>query len=654
MRILSALLAGAALAVPATADAQLPSTSDPRAALSAGLDNAATSAKGLDLLAHLNKPPGWFNPANPGDFAFPNSDIAFQGNYAFFGSFNGFNILDISNPAAPAIKTSVVCPGGQGDVSVYKNLLFMSVEETRAKKDCTLTPAADATTRFRGVRIFDISNIDAPVQVGQVQTCRGSHTHTLVRPKNDANNVYIYVSGTGGVRAATELAGCDGGPATGANPSQWRIEVIKVPLAAPATAAVVSEPRLFKDEVSGRIDGLQNAPQTPQHPSGINWGPVPDTNSCHDITVYEKFDIAAGSCEGNGLLIDISDPANPKRIDAVADPLFAYWHGATFSNDGKKVFFTDEWGGGTAARCRATDQLSWGANAIYEIVNRKLVFRSYYKLPVAQTTSENCVSHIPSLVPIPNRDIFVQAWYQGGASLVDFTDAAHPKEIGYFDRGPISAASLVLGGYWSTYWYNGAIYGSEIARGFDVLDLKPTADLTQAEIDFAKNRTVKAERFNAQSQDAIVWTSPPATSPVGGNVPATLSLAIGPPASFGAFTPGLAKTYEASTGATVISTAGDALLSVADPNSNATGYLVNGAFALAQPLQARARNAANTGTAYNNVGSSASPLNLLTYSGPISNDAVTLGFSQRINQNDPLRTGTYSKTLTFTLSTTTP
>jgi hypothetical protein len=461
----------------------LPSTTDPRASLAQGLENPGVAAKGMELLAHVNKAPGWFDPANPGSFAFAQSDIAFQGNYAFFGSFNGFTILDITNPSAPSIKTSVVCPGGQGDVSVYKHLLFMSVEQTTAKKDCGgPTPPATDENRFMGVRIFDISNIEAPVQVGQVQTCRGSHTHTLVRPKNDANNVYIYVSGTAGPRNNASLAGCDGNNTnepTGTNPSKWRIEVIKVPLAAPATASIVSTPRLFAN-AAGAVNGLQNAPQTPNHPCTAtspnapgggcqtdaappngNWQPVPITDACHDITVYEKFDLAAGSCEGNGLLIDITDPANPVRIDAVADPLFAYWHGATFSNDGKKVFFTDEWGGGTNPRCRATDQLSWGANAIYEIVNRKLVFKSYYKLPVAQTTQENCVSHLPSLVPIPNRDVFVQAWYQGGASLVDFTDSSNPKEIGYFDRGPIPlvppSTTLTLGGFWSTYWYNGAI-----------------------------------------------------------------------------------------------------------------------------------------------------------------------------------------------------
>ena len=317
-----------------------------------------------------------------------------------------------------------------------------------------------------------------------MQTCRGSHTHTLVDRRGRPGNIYIYVQGTAGVRSATELAGCNGDNArpTGENPSQWRIEVIKVPVAAPQNAAVVSEPRLFRDEATGRVDGLQNAPQTPQHPSGMNWGPTPTRTRATTSPSTPSSSIAAGACEGNGMLIDISDPANPVRIDAVADPLYAYWHGATFSNDGKTVVFTDEWGGGTAARCRATDDLKWGGNAIFDIVDGKLQFRSYYKLPVVQTNQENCVSHIPSLVPVPGRDIFVQAWYQGGVSLVDFTDSANPMEIGYFDRGPISATALVLGGFWSTYWYNGLVYGSRDRPRLRRLGLEPSTQLSANEI----------------------------------------------------------------------------------------------------------------------------------------------------------------------------
>ncbi|WP_051324449.1 LVIVD repeat-containing protein [Candidatus Solirubrobacter pratensis] len=647
----AAALAGAGAA---TASAQLPATDDPRAGLAAGFDNAGVAQKGLDLLSHLGKPTGFTDPGgNLGNLSYANSDMAFQGNYAFVGNFNGFNIYDISDPAAPALKTSVVCPGGQGDLSVYGNLLFMSVEETRAKKDCTLTPAADATTRFRGVRIFDISTISAPVQVGGVQTCRGSHTHTLVKGKDSPDSVYIYVQGTAGVRSATELAGCaSGNPSeTNPNPSMWRIEVIKVPLADPEHAAVVNEPRLFKNDDTGAVNGLQNGPQTPQHPSGTNWSPNPNTNHCHDITVYEELDLAAGACAGNGLLIDISDPANPKRIHAVSDPLWAYWHGATFANDGKTVVFTDEWGGGTGARCRATDQRSWGGDAIYDIVDRKLVFRSYYKLPAAQTTTENCVSHIPSIVPVRGRDVFVQAWYQGGASLVDFTDSTNPVEIGYFDRGPISATSLVTGGFWSTYWYNGTIWGSEIARGLDGLALTPTDKLTANEI--AQAKAVKTGRLNVQSQDPFPVAYADGTA--GGTVPATLTLSLGPAASFGAFQAGVLSTYTAETSANVISTAGNAALTVSDPSSTATGRLVNGAFALPSALQAQASSpAAGAAGALTDVGGTAAPTSLASWTGPITNDPVLIRFSQRIGRNDALRTGTYSKTLTFTLSTTQP
>jgi hypothetical protein len=499
--------------------AQPPTMNDPRVGLDPGVDNAETAELGMALRAHANNGEAFINPVFPGSLgtqiAFANSDMAFQGNHVFMGSFNGFQIYDVSNPSAPQVRTAFVCPGGQGDLSVYRNLLFMSVEETRAKKDCSANTTENPTTaenRFRGVRIFDISNIAMPVQVGQVQTCRGSHTHTLVTDKRDRRNVYIYVQGTAGVRPATELAGCEG-PATGpptdtANPARWRIEVIKVPLSRPQDAAVVNEVRLFRDRQTGRIDGLQNEPQTPSHPGwdgppAAPWQPIPSTDACHDITVYPELKIAAGACEGNGLLIDIGDPANPRRMDAVADPLYAYWHGATFSNDGKTVVFTDEWGGGTNPRCRAKDDLKWGGNSIYDIVRGKLVFRSYYKIPPVQTDQENCVSHIPSLVPVPGRDIFVQAWYQGGASLVDFSDSRNPVEIGYYDRGPIHGEVLVLGGLWSTYWYNGDTYGSEIWRGLDVFGLTPTKDLSANEI--AAAREVQVDRLNVQHQDRIRW-----------------------------------------------------------------------------------------------------------------------------------------------------
>ena len=443
---------------------------------------------------------------------FANSDIAFQGNRLFLGNFYGVNIYDISNPAKTSLMTSMICPGGQGDVSVYKNLLFMSVEQPNGRIDCGAAgfppnpppppgqenqqrvPAAQKD-RFRGVRIFDISDIKSPKQVTAVQTCRGSHTHTLVVDPNDKNNVYIYVSGTSFVRQNEELAGCSG-EKQDPNTALFRIDVIKVPLAAPQNAAVVNSPRVFMDPRSGAIAGLM---------SGETHGtdkPTP-TNQCHDITVYSAIGLAAGACSGNGILLDIKDPANPKRVDAVNDPNYAYWHSASFSNDGKKVVFTDEWGGGLGARCRANDPNKWGADAIFNLKDNKLSFASYYKLPAAQGDSENCVAHNGSLVPVPGRDIEVQAWYQGGISVMDFTDADHPTEIAYFDRGPIDPKMLVLGGDWSAYWYNGQIYASEIARGLDVFELTPTEKLTQNEIDAAK--TVRMTEFNVQNQQKIVW-----------------------------------------------------------------------------------------------------------------------------------------------------
>jgi hypothetical protein len=403
----------------------------------------------------------------------------------------------------------MVCPGGQGDVSVYKNLMFMSVEMPNGRLDCSTqgfpAPAAGqgpaaSKDRFRGVRIFDISDISNPKQVGAVQTCRGSHTHTLVVDPNDKNNVYIYVSGTSFVRQEEELAGCSGGtPDKNPNTAQFRIDVIKVPVAAPQDAKIVSSPRVFMDSRTGVINGLNNGGT---HGNDGLTKPS-DTDQCHDITVYSAIGLAAGACSGNGILLDIKDPANPKRVDAVNDPNYAYWHSASFSNDGTKVVFTDEWGGGLGARCRPNDPNKWGADAIFSLTGNKLTFGNYYKLPSAQGDTENCVAHNGSLVPVPGRDILVQAWYQGGISVMDFTDPGNPTEIAYFDRGPIDPKVLVLGGDWSAYWYNGNIYGSEISRGLDVFELEPSKFLTQNEIDAAK--AVRVSELNVQNQQKIVW-----------------------------------------------------------------------------------------------------------------------------------------------------
>jgi hypothetical protein len=405
----------------------------------------------------------------------------------------------------------MICPGGQGDVSVYKNLMFMSVEMPNGRLDCgeqgfpAVAPKPGQPNgptankdRFRGVRIFDISDISSPKQVGAVQTCRGSHTHTLVVDPDDKKNVYIYVSGTSFVRPAEELVGCSGGPPDkDPNTALFRIEVIKVPLAAPQDAKVVNSPRIFGDPETGAINALTDGG------SHAGDGRPQETNQCHDITAYAEIGLAAGACAGNGILLDIRDPENPKRVEAVNDPNYAYWHSASFSNDGKKVVFTDEWGGGMAPRCRENDPDKWGANTIFRLSGTELEHASYYKLPAAQSATENCVAHNGSLVPVPGRDIKVQAWYQGGISLMDFTDPANPIEIAYFDRGPIDDKTLVMGGFWSAYWYNGYIYSSEIARGLDIFELTPTEYLTQNEIDAAK--TVRTAELNVQSQERYVW-----------------------------------------------------------------------------------------------------------------------------------------------------
>ena len=519
---------------------------DPRAKLTAGVYDAGEAAKGIKHVLLLKKPDsfqlGTADPSSPkvqkmlgnlgaadtskmplpaqlvlAQLAFANSDLAFRGNQLFLGNFYGVNIYDISIPAKARLLTSMVCPGGQGDVSIYKNLMFMSVEMPNGRVDCGIQgfpagapPApgdekkqaipAPQKDRFRGVRIFDITDIRKPKQIAAVQTCRGSHTHTLVVNPNDKNNVYIYVSGTSFVRQNEEMPGCSGEPPDkDPNTSLFRIDVIKVPLAAPQTAKVVSSPRIFMDPRTGVLNALSSGGT---HGKDGMEKPV-DSDQCHDITVYSEIGLAAGACSGNGIVLDIRDPVNPKRLDAVNDPNYAYWHSASFSNDGSKVVFTDEWGGGLGARCRPNDPNKWGADAVFHLKDNKLSFASYYKLPAAQGDTENCVAHNGSLIPIPGRDIAVQAWYQGGISVMDFTDAEHPVEIAYFDRGPIDPRMLVLAGEWSAYWYNGHIYASEIARGLDIFELSPTEFLSQNEIDAAK--TVRVSEFNVQNQRRIVW-----------------------------------------------------------------------------------------------------------------------------------------------------
>ncbi len=577
-RVATAALAGVMATLAACSPAKKPETApnpavDPRNNLKAGLFDAGEFTSNIKVVGKAVSPNGFLGITN--------SDLAFTGNYVIQGNYNGPVVWDISNPSSPKLVVAYECPASQNDVSVYKNLMFMSAEAQNGRIDCKPGGVREAVSkeRMRGVRVFDISNIKEPKLVANVQTCRGSHTHTVLEDPKDRTNVYIYVSGSSGIRPGTELAGCEGDlAAADPNSSRLRIEIIKVPLADPSKAAVVGRANIFTGLEAPPSHGLSDAdkaaasaqlaaqraagafiaknPQSgadavapPQLVrrmlddaakargatavttadsatvrSGLQaaWNQMyanaagapagggrrgPEGSQCHDITVYPSLGLAGGACEGHGLLLDISNPVNPVRLDAAADSNFAYWHSATFNNDGTSMLFSDEWGGGSSPKCRAGDKAEWGANAIFDIVNeggkKKLKFRSYYKIPTYQTSNENCVAHNGSLIPIPGRDVMVQSWYQGGISVFDWTDTQNPKEIASFDRGPVDGSRMAMGGSWSVYWYNGNIVSSEIARGMDVAQLTPSQYISQNEIDAAN--TVKWDQLNAQGQPKIVW-----------------------------------------------------------------------------------------------------------------------------------------------------
>ena len=503
--VLTAACSRSATTVPAPASPQ----QDRRVGLKPGLHDAGEAIWNLGKLSTTPSPEGFAGVTN--------SDLAFTGKYAIQGNYNGFMIWDMTNPRRPALVKSYLCPASQSDVSVYKNLLFVSAEGLTGRTDCGTQGVEDtvSTVRVRGIRVFDITDMANPKYVGNVQTCRGSHTHTVVEDPKDKENVYIYVSGSAGVRSSSELAGCSAmSPDEDPTSALFRIEVIRVPLARPQDARIVSSPRIFEGLTAppGRTEPMDSAAAARAATRAAQ--PAADNNrgqgmrgggptQCHDITVYPAIGLAGGACRGYGLLLDISDVTNPVRIDAASDSNFAAWHSATFSNDGTKILFTDEWGGGRAPRCRATDKPEWGADAIFTIENRKLKFHSYYKIPQPQTQNENCVAHNGSLIPIPGREVMVQGWYQGGISVFDWTDPAKPFEMAYHDRGPSDSTKVGAGGSWSVYWYNGALVSSEIARGLDVFELHPSEFLTQNEIDAAK--TVHFAELNAQGQPKLVW-----------------------------------------------------------------------------------------------------------------------------------------------------
>jgi hypothetical protein len=341
------------------------------------------------------------------------------------------------------------------------------------------------------------------VQAGAVQTCRGSHTHSVVSAAGKGGKIIVYNSGTSEVRDAKEMEGCFDESPGDYRTALFRIDIIEIPVDDPSKARIVDSPAVFADPEKGVMAGLWRGGE-----HGDDTQETSQTDQCHDITVFPERGIAAGACSGNGILFDVSDPLKPKRMHEVIDTGFAYWHSATFNNDGTKVIFTDEWGGGSRPRCLAYDPITWGADAIYDIVDGKLVFRGYFKMPAPQTEQENCVAHNGSIVPVPGRDIFVQAWYQGGVSVVDFTDSANPQEIAFFDRGPIDVEHLVGGGYWSAYWYHGRIYGTEIVRGLDVFKLLSSEYLSANEIAAAAVADQGA-LFNPQQQFRVTWPAEP-------------------------------------------------------------------------------------------------------------------------------------------------
>ena len=517
-------------------------SSDPRAGLKAGLYDAGEAILNMQLLVSQHKPLGFYDPANPEErgaanpkdeqdeeaededkeqpiekaaedmrypmLSFSQSDMAFRDDLLVTGSYHGFNMYQIDEEGLPTLMTSVVCPGGQGDVSIVGDLLIYSVEQTRGRLDCGLEGVTtDASPeRFRGLRIFDISDLSRPMQVGAVQTCRGSHTHSVVAGPTPDGKILVYNSGTGSVREEEELDQCIEDIPGDDRTALFRIDVIEIPVDDPSQSSIIDSPAVFADPETGVLAGLWRGGDHGDDSQETNI-----TDQCHDITVFPSANLAAGACSGNGILFNISDPSKPERIDVVTDTGFAYWHSATFNNEGTKVLFTDEWGGGGRARCRAWDPLHWGADAIYDIVDEKLEFRSHYKMPAPQLETENCVAHNGSIVPVPGRDIFVQAWYQGGISVIDFTDSSNPLEIAYFDRGPILEDELITGGYWSVYYYEGTIYGTEITRGLDILKLIPSEYLSENEIAAAAMAypVIGPRRFNPQQQIPMTWPAAP-------------------------------------------------------------------------------------------------------------------------------------------------
>ena len=503
-----------------------PDPKDPRSNLKPGRTDAGEAARNMRLVSTTPKPAEFDTSRG---LTFVNSDLAFKDKYVFQGNFSGFTIWDVSDPARPKVVSVTSCVTSQGDPSIYGNLLFLSAEGGANRNDCAKGGVRDPKDHMAGVRIYDVSDPTKPRLVKNVQTCKGSHTHTIVPHPRNKDVIYIYVSGSQAARPDSVVPGCRNGtdPADVTN-SLFRLDVIRVDLKRPERAEVVTGARIFT--------GLDPAPRAASRQpiarpatAGDSTRPAPTgPRNCHDVTAYPAAKLLAGACGSYGLLVDISNPEKPVRLDAKSDTNFSLWHTAVFSNDGKKVVFTDEWGGGTSPMCQANSMMEMGGNTILTVDKaKKYKQHAYFKIPSVQTAQENCVSHNGGLIPVPGRDIMVQGWYQGGVSVMEFTDPDHPKELAFYDRGAIDPPPgadvpvtpppqgrgrgnrSTIGGSWGAYYWNGMIFSSEMDRGFDILELEPSDQLSKNEIEAAK--LVRFAEYNPQSQPKIEW---PAAFPV--------------------------------------------------------------------------------------------------------------------------------------------
>jgi len=535
------------LVAPAVASAQsFPSNADPRSNLKPGRYDAGTAALNMRLVSNTHKP-AQFDTVR--GLTFANSDIAFGTHFAYQGNFAGFTIWDITDPAKPVISSVVQCTTSQGDPSIIGNLLFVSAEGAGNRNDCGNGGVQDPKDHMAGVRIFDVTNPKAPKLIKNVQTCKGSHTHTVVPSPTNANIIYLYVSGQSAARPETELAGCKNGtdPADPTN-SLYQLDIIKVALDHPEKATVIPGARIFTGldvdatckqfcvpadarRAAAMAAGGRGRGGAPGAGDAAAVGEPAHTGprNCHDVTAYPALHLLAAACSTHSILVDISNPEKPVRIDALTDTNnFQGRHTAAFSNDGKKLIQTDEWGGGTGPMCQASSMIELGGNTIISLdAKKKQAQHGYFKLPSAQSAEENCVSHNGGIIPVPGRDLYVQGWYQGGIDVMDFTDQDKAFEIAYFDRGSIDPPSPVdvpsaagaaalaasggrsrntIGGSWGAYYWNGMIYSSEIDRGLDVYELLPSAQLSANELAAAK--LVTFTDYNPQSQPKMTW--PPA------------------------------------------------------------------------------------------------------------------------------------------------